>query len=154
MEQQQAMLEYFQVKHCSSQWRDFLGALGEEFENQLDLPELRALMARIGERFAPRSALGTCETLDELEAEINRIWFGLDWGWVAITDHGDHLGIAHYCAPLLTGFGGRSAAWIPAFLEGVYQHWFSTLGIDPALRVREDAQINPDAGILAFKLAR
>jgi len=152
IDQQAMMLGYYEEHHCSQQWRGFLAALAEEFEDQLGTPELRGLMGRIGERFARATTLPTCETLDELTEAINTSWMTLDWGWVSIEDDADHLAIHHACAPLRSAFGEEGMNWAPAFLEGVYQHWFSVLGIDPALRVREVAGVNN--GVLEFRLGR
>lgn len=151
-DQQAMMLAYYEEHQCSKQWRGFLLALAEEFEDQLGAPELRGLMTRIGERFARATALPPCETLEQLTEAINETWVLLDWGWVTIEDDADHLAIRHACAPLRAAFGKSGAAWAPAFLEGVYQHWFSVLGIDPVLRVREAGC--GDDGMLEFRLGR
>lgn len=150
---QEASLEYFQQHRCALQWRDFLGALAEEFDEQLQTPELRALASRIGERFARRLPLPHCETLEDLHHGINEVWSRLDWGWVEIGDAGDYIEIAHHCAPLTAALGEASRAWSPAFLEGVYQQWFNELGIDPALRVRQETSEEQGAS-LWFRLAR
>jgi hypothetical protein len=151
-DQQSIMLDYYEGHQCSTQWGSFLLAMAEEFEDQLGAPELRALMARIGERFARATSLPACETLDQLTDAINAVWSVLDWGQVGIADDADYLVISHACSPLRAAFGRHALAWTPAFLESVYQHWFSVLGIDPALRVREVASAHD--GILEFRLGR
>ncbi|MCY0387542.1 cellulose synthase [Robbsia sp. Bb-Pol-6] len=152
VDQQAMMLGYYEEHQCSKQWRGFLLALAEEFEEQLGASELRGLMTRIGERFARATALPPCETLEQLTEAINETWVLLDWGWVTIEDDADYLAIRHACAPLRAAFGKGGAGWAPAFLEGVYQHWFSVLGIDPVLRVREAPGV--DDGVLEFRLGR
>lgn len=99
-------------------------------------------MRRLGARFAHASPLPPCATLDELQIAMGRIWVNQDWGWVTLDEQQGSLRIAHFCAPLFTAFGPASAAWAPAFLEGVYQEWFrqSQAG---ALNVRYIA--GPDA---------
>jgi hypothetical protein len=147
-----SMLAYYEEQQCSKQWRGFLGALADEFEDQLGEQKLRALMGRVGERFAIATTLPACETMDELNLVINDVWRELNWGWVVIEDDADHLVILHACAPLAGAFGREGLAWAPGFLEGVYQHWFSVLGIDPALRIREIP--GSDDGVLTFRLGR
>jgi hypothetical protein len=150
-EPQQAAL-YYENRRCAPQWRDFLGALAEEFEGQLKTPQLRELLRNIGERFGRRHALVECHTLDDLEVAINSVWDELDWGCVQIDDAGDYLAVRHLCAPLRAAFGSPAMNWVPAYLEGVYQQWFNTLGVDPALRIRE---VPSDVeGALEFRLQR
>lgn len=151
-EEVQRTLNYYAGKQCSIQWRDFLNALADEFAAQFDIERLRALMKRIGERFALARPLEPASTLDDLETAINRVWTSLDWGWARIVDVTDHLGIRHHCVPLDAAFGTGAAAWSSAFLQGVYQQWFSALGIDPALAVRQsDTGV---AGVYEYRLSR
>ena len=119
-----AIVEYFAEMQCSRQWKGFLRALSEEFSQQLPEADLQALMRRLGARFAQASPLPDCNTLDELQIAMGRIWVGQDWGWVKLEELHGALRISHFCAPLFTALGPASAAWSPAFLEGVYQEWF------------------------------
>lgn len=151
MDDQQASLEYFSEQQCASQWRGFLSALAGEFTEQLPAEDLRALWRRIGERFAAATPLGDCQTLDDLEAAINRIWAQLNWGWVRIDDQGDALAIRHHCAPLRAAFGAQALPWSAGYLEGAYQSWFSSLGIDPGLHIRQAPEV---LDALEFRLAR
>lgn len=98
--------------------------MADEFAQQLAEGDLQALMRRLGARFAQASPLPDCNTLDELQIAMGRIWVGQDWGWVALEELPGSLRIQHYCSPLVTAFGPDSTAWSPAFLEGVYQEWF------------------------------
>jgi hypothetical protein len=137
MTDQESTLSYHAERQCSAQWRGFLQALSAEFEGQLEQADLRGIMSRVGERFAKSAALGDCQTLDDLELEVNRVWFNRDWGWVKITEAPTHLAIHHHCAPLAAAFGDGALNWAPAFLEGAYQEWFSGLGAAPDVRVRQ-----------------
>ena len=152
MTDQESTLSYYAERQCSDQWRAFLLALSGEFESQLEQADLRGVMSRVGERFAKAAALGDCQTLDDLELEINRVWFNRDWGWVKISEAPTYLAIHHHCAPLAAAFGDSAMSWAPAFLEGAYQHWLSGLGAQPDMRIR---QVNGEAGAaLEFRLAR
>ena len=60
----------------------------------------------------------------------------------------------HYCAPL-PAFGESALAWTPAFLEGAYQHWLSTMGADGlARRQHGDIGQTGDGAAIEFRLAR
>ncbi|HWT35973.1 MAG TPA: cellulose biosynthesis protein BcsD [Paraburkholderia sp.] len=121
------LLDYYTRHQTSVQWRDFISALAEEFETQLDTSQLRILMARIGARFAAKYPAVRCTTLDDLASFLNAIWSELDWGFVRLVERDDYLSIEHGCAPL-AAFGERTAPWASAFLEGAYQHWLHELG--------------------------
>lgn len=120
-----AVVEYFAELQCSRQWKGFLRALAEEFSQQLTEADLQALMRRLGMRLAQANPLPVCQTLDELQLAMGRVWVSQDWGWVALAETQGSLRISHFCAPLFTAFGPQSSAWAPAFLEGVYQAWFA-----------------------------
>lgn len=119
-----AVVEYFAELQCSRQWKGFLRALAEELTQQLPESDLQALMRRLGARLARANPLPVCQTLDELQLAMGRVWVSQDWGWVALAEVPGSLRISHYCAPLFTALGPSSSAWAPAFLEGVYQAWF------------------------------
>ncbi len=119
-----AIVEYFAELQCSRQWKGFLRALAEEFSLQLPEADLQALMRRLGIRFAQGEPLPACQTLDELQIAMGRIWVAQDWGWVTLEESQGSLRIAHFCVPLFTALGPASLKWAPAFLEGVYQEWF------------------------------
>ena len=149
-----AIIEYFTEQQCSRQWKGFLRAFAGEFAAHLDQADLRALMRRMGARFAQEADidLGACRTLDDLQLAMGRVWVGLDWGWVELADRGEHLEIRHHCAPLIGAFGQEALYWSPGFLEGVYQAWFSAAHAGN-LEVRQSAE--PDlAGSIEFRLAQ
>ncbi|MES2188258.1 MAG: cellulose biosynthesis protein BcsD [Pseudomonadota bacterium] len=149
-----AIIEYFTEQQCSRQWKGFLRAFAGEFAAQLDEADLRALMRRMGARFAQEADvdLGDCRTLEDLQLAMGRVWVNLDWGWVVLADHGEYLEIRHHCAPLVSAFGADALRWSPGFLEGVYQEWFSRADAGE-LQVRQSAE--PDlAGSIEFRLAQ
>lgn len=148
-----SIVEYLSDRQCSRQWKSFLGALAEEFSTQLDPADLRALMHRVGDRFASQITLDSCQTVDDMQFAMSKVWVGLDWGWVAVEEASDHLRITHNCAPLRSAFGQDALAWTPAFLEGVYQRWFQEQGSGAALTVKQHSE--PDmAGCVEYRLGR
>jgi len=146
-------LQYLTERHCSSQWRDVLGAFASELADTLDVESLRELMRRVGARFAARFDLGQCDTIADLERALTQVWLRTDWGWTQIEDNGETLTIHHHCAPLRTALGESADAWSPGFLEGAYQHWFRALGSSEALALTQVTQIDA-TGTVAFRFGR
>lgn len=128
-----------------------LEALAEEFGEQIGQNELRQLMHRVGQRFATANPLAACNTTPELSDAVNGVWNAIDWGFAELTDAPDHLRIVHYCAPLLA-FGSNAIAWTPAFLEGTYQGWLTSIGAE-GLSVVQASEFSEDAS-LEFRLGR
>lgn len=110
-------------------------------------------MHRVGLRFADEAPMGKCETIDDLQFAMGKIWVNLDWGWTTIEEQPNGLAIRHNCAPLRAAFGQNALRWTPAFLEGVYQRWFEQVGSSPDLKVHQVSE--PDlTGCIDFRLAR
>lgn len=138
-------------QHVSPQWRGLLGALAAEFEDQLGHDELRQLMARVGARFAAVHPLRACESTTELAAALNAQWRAIQWGYVELVDERDCLRITHYGAPL-RAFGRDGLAWAPAFLQGSYQGWLTSMGATD-LDVVQAGPVDDDFAI-EFRLGR
>jgi len=119
---------------CSRQWRGFLAAMGDEFASALPAQELATLMARIGMRFAAAHPLNACETVQELQQDMNRVWDLLEWGWAELGQTSEGIEVTHHFSPLAAAFGEAQAPWACGFLQGVYQHWFAAAGAE-GLRV-------------------
>ena len=127
-------------------------ALASEFASALPPEDLRALMARVGTRFAVAHALPPCATLDALQCGMSAVWEQTDWGGVNLTQAADHLDIHHTLSPLYAAFGSENVQWSGGFLEGVYQQWFNQAG-SGQLRVALTAPV--DAwGCAHLQLAR
>ena len=133
----EAGLEYHAAQQCSRQWNAFLQALAAEFQGKIDEAELRALMRRIGDTMAKNMVLSPGDSIQELESAINSVWYGMDWGWVRLKEMQNYLSIEHHASPLRKAFGEPAFSWTPAVLEGIYAHWFSALGADSSLRLKQ-----------------
>lgn len=94
--------------------------------------------------------LPACETLEDMQAAMNRIWAECEWGWVALQEHPRHLAIQHYCAPLDAEASHEHAGLIAGFLQGVYHQWFQMLGSGSTLKVRQADEMN--AGLIEYRL--
>ena len=147
------LIHYVRELQADPSWTPFLGTLGQELEAQLAPADLRVLMARVGQRFAASYPLGASATLPELQVAMNERWSAMRWGLVSLEESSGFLRVNHQLSPLVAVLGETSASWSAAFLEGVYQAWFTAMGIDPALKIRQAAE--PDAlGSVEFRLER
>ena len=145
------MIEYLLARQSSRQWNGFLSALSAELSSHLGVDECRALMHRAGLRFASQTPLPACETVQEMQHAMSEVWLGMEWGWVSLHETPQYLSIQHFCTPLQAAFGAEHAGGMAAFLEGVYQHWFHSLGSGPALVVRQATE--PDRyGFVEYRL--
>ncbi len=145
------LLDYHRSHACAAQWRGFLRALGEEFEQALPESDLLRLMARIGERFAQANPLPGAASLDALEGAANAVWSALDWGFVGFEEQAGQVLIHHGASPLAAALGSR-APWAAGFLEGVYRGWFRAAGMATGLDVRIAVVDSPDKA--SFVLSR
>ncbi|OVZ63802.1 cellulose synthase [Pigmentiphaga sp. NML080357] len=149
----QTILEYLGDRQASKQWKGFLNALVQEFASQLSEADLRALMRRVGSRFAEQSPLAECRTLDDVQFAMSKIWMANDWGWVTVEEENGSLRLSHNCSPLRAAFGQNASPWAPAFLEGAYQQWFEQLGSGKHLGVQQTSELDT-LGCVEFRLGR
>lgn len=147
-------LVYFSKQRCSAQWQVFLAAFANEFGQQIPVPELRVLMARLGTSMAQAISPPVGNTIAELEESINSIWFDMEWGWVSLEEKDDGLYILHHVAPLYGAFGEEALAWSPAILEGIYAHWFSLMGAGAELRIVQVFPAKTDNLLIVFRFGR
>lgn len=115
-------------QQCAAQWRGFFQALAAEFAAALSPEDLRALMFRVGVRFAAEHPLPPSATLDDLQRGMTAVWDRIDWGWVRLVQESTQLDILHSLSPVSAAFGANHVQWSGGFLEGVYQSWFEQAG--------------------------
>lgn len=139
-------------QQCAVQWRGFFQALAAEFAAALPPEDLRALMFRVGTRFAAEHPLPACATLDDLQRSMTAVWERIDWGWVRLTQESAQLDICHSLSPVSAAFGPSHVLWSGGFLEGVYQSWFEQAGAGQ-LKVAQVAPADAWGGV-HLQLAR
>lgn len=147
-------LDYFSRQQCAVQWRGFLSAFASELGKQIPVAELRVLMARLGTSMAQAMNAPSGNTIAELQASMNALWFGMDWGWVELIEKPDGLFVEHHVAPLQAAFGADALAWSPAILEGVYAHWFAVMGAGSTLQLTQFDHARPDEAVIVFRFGR
>src|ERR1043166_3062668 len=88
-------LRYYAGQHCSRQWVHFLAAMFSEFEERVEPLEADQFLETLGSRMARGLPLRRCESLEELEDDINQVLEGIDWGWVRVAESGRFIEITH-----------------------------------------------------------
>ena len=146
-EQDRLSLQYYAQQHCSRQWVHFLAAMFAEFEERVDPGEAEQFLETLGARMARLLPLRRCDSLDELQDDINAVLEGIDWGWVRISENGGYIEIVHGAYPVVAQDEGRRS-WLTATLEGLYTGWMTEQGGDAACTARLAAP--PDTGGAPF----
>lgn len=121
------LLRYFERQQCSSQWSGFLGLFFEELMRNAGEKDGSAFLRHIGRRMGQALLLGEQDTLESLEAAMNRRWEDLNWGWVSLRLLDSRLVVRHqgYPVPGLKENQNADLARtaMAAVLEGVYGTW-------------------------------
>lgn len=130
------LLQHLALERVSVQWAGFLGALSDELQSQLADDEYRALLVRLGSRFAQSHELPACASLSEVETAANRVWAGLKWGFAEFSDYGRQLQINHHACPLPAALQ-VDAELAGGFLEGAYGTWLAAAGAPAELELKQ-----------------
>jgi hypothetical protein len=145
------LLQHLALERISPQWSGFLGVLSDELQTQLTATEYRALLVSLGVRFAQAFELPACNSLKDIEAEVNKYWFRFQWGFAVFSDVGRQLQIAHHACPLPAALQIDSD-FAGGFLEGAYATWLRAAGSPAELELKQ----LPAAGIpmhMVFELS-
>lgn len=132
------LLQHLALERVSPQWAHFLEGLGEELGGQLSDEELRHLLFRLGSRFAEKQPLGACTDLAEVESAANRVWRGMRWGYVVLSDLGQCLRVVHRACPLPAALQIDTDV-AAGYLEGAYGVWLRAAGAPEQLVLRQQA---------------
>jgi hypothetical protein len=146
-------LRYYVEQHCSRQWVHFLAAMFAEFEERVDPVEADQFLETLGARMAHSLPLRRCESLEELEDDINAVLEGIDWGWVRIAESGRFIEITHGAYPIIPQDESRRS-WLVPILEGVYTEWLSAQGGDPGFAARLIGQRRTTGAAFTFHYGR
>ena len=79
--------------------------------------------------------LRRCESLEELEEDINSVLEGIDWGWMRLREADAFIEITHGAYPLVPQDENRRS-WMVPILEGLYGGWLGEQGGDQSLLAR------------------
>lgn len=125
--------------------------LSEELQAQLSESEYRALLVRLGGRFAQTFELPSCASLTDIQDAANKVWSQFQWGYVVFSEVGLQLQISHHACPLPAALQVDSDL-AAGFMEGVYATWLLAAGSPQELQLTQ----LPDSGLpmhMAFRLA-
>lgn len=147
-------IRYYEEQQCSVQWRSFLEAFSTEFAAKGEVKDLRAFMHQLGRTMASGFDVNDGSSLQALEVCMNRVWSGINWGWVELVEEADALVVAHHAAPLKVAFGVSALNWTPALLEGMYAQWFESLGMDKSLRLTQRDGVFEEGQLFVFDLKK
>ena len=128
-------LHYYAQQQCSRQWVHLMAAMFAEFEERVDPGEADQFLETLGARMAVSLPLRHCESLEELEDDVNAVLEGVDWGWVRIAENGRFVEIIHGAYPLVPQDDARRS-WLVPVLEGLYTEWLGQQGGDPSFSAR------------------
>ena len=128
-------LHYYARQQCSRQWVHFMAAMFAEFEERVDPAEADQFLEALGLKMARLLPLRRCDTLEELEDDINSVLEGIDWGWMRIREINNFIEITHGAYPLVPQDENRRA-WLVPILEGLYGGWLTEQGGDPSFTAR------------------
>jgi hypothetical protein len=146
-------LRYFAQQHCARQWAHFIAAMFAEFEERVDPAEADQFLETLGSRMAQSLPLRRCDSLEELEEDINAVLEGIDWGWVRIEEVGGYIEIEHGAYPLVPQDEARRS-WLAATLEGLYTEWMTGQGGDPTCSARLAAAPGEIGAPMRFRYGR
>ncbi|NKF23733.1 cellulose biosynthesis protein BcsD [Solimonas marina] len=130
-----------------------LRALGGELAEQVPVPQLRALLYRVGRSIAREHAADGIKTLAEFEGFASRRLADLDLGWMQVEEVSGAVDFLHGAAPLKAWFGAAAAEWSAGLLEGLYAEWMTQLGADERLDVREIEDQTLASGVVRLRFA-
>ena len=97
--------------------------------------------------------LKRCDSLEELEADINSVLEGIDWGWMRIREINNFIEITHGAYPLVPQNEQRRS-WMVPILEGLYAGWLGNQGGEASFSARLAGQSAAHGAVLVFHYGR
>ena len=135
LNEEQLSLSYYARQQCSRQWVHFMAAMFAEFEERVDASEADQFLQAIGFKMGLLLPLRRCDSLEDLEEDINNVLEGIDWGWVRVRERGAFIEITHGAYPLVPQDENRRS-WLVPILEGLYGGWLAEQGGDSSFTAR------------------
>jgi cellulose synthase subunit D len=146
-------LHYYARQQCSRQWVHFMAAMFSEFEDRVPQAEADQFLEALGAKMARLLPLRRCESLQELQEDINSILEGIDWGWMRLREADAFIEITHGAYPLVPQDENRRG-WMVPILEGLYGGWLGEQGGDPSLQARLHGKVGGNGAALNFRYGR
>jgi hypothetical protein len=146
-------LQYYARQQCSRQWVHFMAAMFAEFEERVAPAEADQFLEALGASMARLLPLRRCESLEELQDDINSVLEGIDWGWMRISESGNYIEIVHGAYPVVPQDEARRS-WLVPILEGLYSGWLGEQGGDPTFAARAVGPLGANRTPLRFQYGR
>lgn len=146
-------LHYYARQQCSRQWVHFMAAMFAEFEERVDPAEADQFLEALGAKMARFLPLRRCESLEELEEDVNSVLEGIDWGWMRLKETAGFIEITHGAYPVVPQDEQRRS-WFVAILEGLYGGWLGEQGGDPSFTARMSGTPRGAGAPLTFRYGR
>jgi len=134
-DQEVLSLQYYARQQCSRQWVHFMAAMFAEFEERVAESEADQFLEALGAKMTRLLPLRRCESLDDLQDDINNVLEGIDWGWMRLREADSFIEIVHGAYPLIPQDEARRS-WMVPILEGLYGGWLGEQGGDSSLTAR------------------
>src|ERR1700693_2200055 len=146
-------LDYYARQQCSRQWVHFMAAMFSEFEDRVPSAEADQFLEALGAKMARLLPLSRCESLEELEEDINSVLEGIDWGWMRLREADAFIEITHGAYPLVPQDDNRRS-WMVPILEGLYGGWLGEQGGDASLTARLQGKPAGNRAALTLRYGR
>ncbi|HUI35649.1 MAG TPA: cellulose biosynthesis protein BcsD [Stellaceae bacterium] len=153
LDEEMLSLHYYARQQCSRQWVHFMAAMFSEFEERGTSTEADQFLETIGAKMARLLPLRRCESLEELQEDINSVLEGIDWGWMRLREADAFIEITHGAYPLVPQNEHRGSWMIPV-LQGLYGGWLGEQGGDPSLLARLHGKPAGNGAALTFRYGR
>ncbi|MBB2205540.1 cellulose biosynthesis protein BcsD [Gluconacetobacter takamatsuzukensis] len=103
----------------------FLREFASGFDEQVGQDARNRFLRTVGANMAARLALPRCDTVEELELEINALLSLIGWGQAGLTLDRDRqcLQVRHRGLPRIGALGAPAGYWLAACLAGMYETW-------------------------------
>jgi hypothetical protein len=153
VDEESLSLHYYARQQCSRQWVHFMAAMFSEFEDRVSQTEADQFLEALGAKMAQLLPLRRCESLQDLEEDINSILEGIDWGWMRLREADAFIEITHGAYPLVPQDENRRS-WMVPILEGLYGSWLGEQGGDRSLVARLHGAAGSNGAALTFRYGR
>lgn len=128
-------------------------AMFAEFEERVAPAEADQFLETLGARMARSFPLRQCESLEDLENDINAVLEDIDWGWARVIESEHFIEIVHGAYPVIPQDEDRRS-WLGPVLEGLYTEWLGEQGGDASLSARLAGEPAPLGAPLLFRYGR
>ncbi|QHC34552.1 cellulose biosynthesis protein BcsD [Komagataeibacter xylinus] len=106
----------------------FLQALSWEIDDQAGIEVRNDLLREVGRGMAGRFQPPLCNTIHQLQIELNALLAMINWGYVKLDLLAEEqaMRIVHEDLPQVGSAGEPAGTWLAPVLEGLYGRWITS----------------------------